>query len=122
MNATATHNLKSPVLQTGLTTINNLEQIFADFFEFGGHHYLIVGNRLSGWSANFATPTGSAWSGACGLIACLRSHYAIVGVPEELYSGRGPEFKASATEDFLNKWGVKSRVSFAHYPQSNGPA
>ena len=98
------------------------EQIFADFFEFGGHHYLIVGDRLSGWSEIFATPTGSAWSGARGLIACLRSHFATFGVPEELSSDGGPEFSASVTKEFLNKWGVKPRVSSAYYPQSNGRA
>ena len=25
------------------------EAVFADFFDYGGHHYLVVGDRLSGW-------------------------------------------------------------------------
>ena len=98
------------------------EQIFADFFDFGGHHYLIVGDRLSGWSEIFSTPTGCAWSGARGLTACLRSHFATFGVPEELSSDGGPEFNSSITKEFLKKWGVKHRISSAYYPQSNGRA
>ena len=98
------------------------EQVFGDFFEFGGHHYLVAGDRLSGWSEVFSTPTGSAQSGARGLIACLRSLFATFGVPEEFASDGGPEFTASITNNFLKKWGVKPRISSAYHPQSNGRA
>ena len=98
------------------------EQIFADFFYFGGNHYLIAGDRLSGWTEIFSTPTGSAWSGARGLIACLRSLFSTFGVPDELSSDGGPEFSASLTREFLDRWGVKHRVSSAYNPQSNGRA
>ena len=98
------------------------EQIFADFFEYGGHHYLVIGCRLAGWPEIFATPTGSAWSGARGLVACLRTHCATFGVPQEISSDGGPEFTASITKEFLEKWGIKHRISSAYYPQSNGRA
>ncbi|KAK3790486.1 hypothetical protein RRG08_015955 [Elysia crispata] len=49
------------------------EKIFADFFDYGGHHYLVVGDRLSGWPEVYSTPAGSAHAGANGLIACLRN-------------------------------------------------
>ena len=98
------------------------EQVFSDFFEFGGHHYLVAGDRLSGWSEVFSTPSGSSWSGARGLIACLRSLFATFGVPEELSSDGGPEYTADRTKEFLSRWGVKHRVSSAYHPQSNGRA
>ena len=98
------------------------EQIFADFCEFGGHHYLVAGDRLSGWCEIFSTPTGSAWSGARGLIKCLRTLFSVFGVPVELSSDGGPEFSASLTKEFLEKWNVKHRVSSAYFPQSNGRA
>ncbi|XP_012939615.1 uncharacterized protein LOC106012147 [Aplysia californica] len=98
------------------------EKIFTDFFEFSGHHNLIVGDRLSGWSEIFSTPSGSPHSGARGLIACLRSFFTSFGVPEELSSDRGPEFTASATGEFLQHWGVRHRLSSAYHPQSNGCA
>ena len=98
------------------------EQIFADFFEFGGHHYLVVGDRLSGWSEIFSTPSGSSCSGAHGLIKCLRSLFSVFGVPEELSSDGGPEFTSSVTKEFLTKWNVRHRISSAYHPQSNGRA
>ena len=98
------------------------EQIFADFFEFGGHHYLVVGDRLSGWSEIFSTPSGSSCSGAHGLIKCLRSLFSVFGVPEELSSDGGPEFTSSVTKEFLTKWNVRHRISSAYHPQSNGQA
>ena len=98
------------------------EQVFADFFDFAGHHYLIVGDRLSGWPEIFSTPTGSPQSGARGLIACLRSCFSTFGVPEELSSDGGPEFIASATQGFLSRWDVNHRKSAAYYAQSNGRA
>ena len=44
------------------------------------------------------------------------------GVPEILSSDEGPEFMATATEDFLVCWGVKRRQSSVYFPQSNGQA
>ena len=39
------------------TTIS--EKIFADYFDYVGRHFLIVGDRLSGWSDVFGTPAGT---------------------------------------------------------------
>ena len=73
------------------------ESVFADYFDFAGQKYLVVGDRLSGWSEVFACPPGSLRAGAAGLIGCLRSLFATFCVPEELSSDGGPEFTASAT-------------------------
>ena len=98
------------------------EQIFSDFFQFAGFHYLVVGDRLSGWCEVFPTPTGSSSSGARGLVKCLRRLFSTFGVPQELSSDGGPEFTASLTKDFLHRWGVKHRQSSAYNPSSNGRA
>ena len=98
------------------------ESVFADFFDVSSHHYLLVGDRLSGWVEVFSARSGSTQAGAAGLISHLRSLFATFGVPEKLSSDGGPEFKASATEDFLRNWGVQHRISSAHFPQSNGRA
>ena len=108
--------------ETATPPLTPFEQIFADFFELSGHHYLVIGDRLSGWPEIFYTPSGSTSSGARGLIKCLRFHFATFGVPESLSSDGGPEFMASMTREFLNKWNVRHRVSSAYYPQSNGRA
>ena len=98
------------------------EKIFADYFDFAGNHYLIIGDRLSGWPEVYRTPKGSGQSGSKGLMACLRKFFATFGVPEELSSDGGPEFIANETQTFLAKWGVVHRKSSAYHPQSNGRA
>ena len=92
------------------------------FFNFAGNHYLVIGDRLSGWTEVFSTPTGSASSGSKDLIKCLRKCFVTFGVPRELSTDGGPEFKSDLTSRFLKSWGVTHRVSSAYYPESNGRA
>jgi len=98
------------------------ESIFADFFEIGGYHYLVVGDRLSGWVEVYSSPVGSSKAGSSGLIAHLRTLFATFGVPLTMSSDGGPELSATATSDFLTRWGVHHRKSAAYNPQSNGRA
>jgi hypothetical protein len=98
------------------------EKIFADFFEFGGNYYLIIGDRLSGWTEVYSTPAGSQYAGSRGLIRCLRMFFSSFGVPVELASDGGPEFKADSTAKFLRQWDVQHRMSSAYFPESNGRA
>ena len=112
----ATPAIPSPVPSTPF------ESIFADFFDFGGCHYLVAGERLSGWVEIFKAPHGTAQAGAQGLIAALRALFATFGVPEEISSDGGPEFSSAATADFLTRWEVRHRMSSAYFPQSNGRA
>ncbi len=98
------------------------EQIFADYFDFGGNHYLVAGDRLSGFVEVFLTRSGSSHSGAQGLIKCLRKWFRTFGVPKQLSSDGGPEFSAGITAEFLRTWGVVHRISSAYHPQSNGRA
>ena len=80
--------------------------MFADFFTYGGRHYLVVGDHLSGWVELFGSPAGTPLSGTTGLICHLLSFFARFGVPEELPSNGGTEFPAGCTEAFLHLWGV----------------
>jgi hypothetical protein len=98
------------------------ESIYADYFDYKGCHYPVMGDRLSGWVEIYKTPSGSPQSGAKGLIACLRTVFASFGVPEVLSSDGGLEFTASRTATFLTHWGVHHRISSASFPQSNGRA
>ena len=98
------------------------EAIFADFFDHGGCHYLVVGDRLSGWVEVYSSKAGTSLGGSAGLVRHLRSFFTTFGVPEEISSDGGPEFTAGHTEDFLRLWGVKHRLSSVGFPQSNGRA
>ena len=66
------------------------------FFDFDGCHYLVAGDRLSGWVEIFKALRGTAQAGAQGLIAALRALFATFGVPEEISSDGGPEFSSAA--------------------------
>ena len=96
--------------------------VFADYFQFSGHHYLVAGDRLSGWVEVFRAPHHTALAGAQGLICALRCLFATFGVPEEVSSDGGGEFVASETKKFFRKWNVHHRLSSAHFPQSSGRA
>ena len=100
--------------------ITPFEKIFADYFDYAGGHFLIIGDRLSGWSDAFGIPAGSTVTGANALVRLFRSCFATFGVPEEISSNAGPEFTAFVTQDFMRKWDFKHRVSSAYFPQSNG--
>lgn len=98
------------------------ESIFADYFDLAGTKYLVVGDRLSGWTEVFGGPSGSSPCGAVGLVRCLRLFFATFGVPEQISSDGGPEFTATITKTFLTRWGVDHRVSSPYNPRSNGRA
>ena len=111
----------TPAIPTHIPT-TPFECIVADYFESHGNHFLVVADRLSGWVEIFASPSKSFSSSASGLIAHLRKFFSLFGVPEELSSDGGPQFKAAVTEEFLSKWGIRHRMSSAYFPQSNGRA
>ena len=96
--------------------------IHADYFDCIDQHYLVIGDRLSGWCDVFKTPHGSPQAGSEGLIACLRNYFSHFGVPQEISSDGGPEFVSHASGSFLKQWGVTHRLSSAYNPQSNGRA
>jgi hypothetical protein len=98
------------------------EMIYADYFKLNGKNFLIIGDRLSGWTEVVSVKPGSTPSGSKGLCEALRRIFVTFGVPEELSSDGGPEFTARETEDFLLRWGTKHRLSSAYFPQSNGRA
>ena len=48
--------------------ITRFEQIFADYFDYGGRHFLVIGDKFSGWADVFGTSPGSGISGAAALV------------------------------------------------------
>ena len=105
----ATPAIPSPVPSTPF------ESILADFFDIGGCHYLVAGDRLSGWVEIFKAPHGTAQACAQGLITALRALFATFGVAEEISSDGGP----AVTADFLTRWEVHHRTSSEYFPKAN---
>ena len=82
-------------------------------------HYLVIADRLSGWSESYRI---RPHSGSRGLLILLKQFFGTFGVPEELSSDGGKEFIADVTQDFFLRWEIKHRLSSAYNPQSNGRA
>ena len=112
---------KLPPTQPHIPT-TPFEAIAADYFHLKGHYYLVIADRLSGWTEVKQVRRSSATSGAKGLCMALRSLFVTFGCPCEISSDGGPEFVAHETADFLHRWGVKHRLSSAYHPKSNGRA
>ena len=95
------------------------QQICLDYFEAGHHSYLSCVDRFSGWITitHYAQRATSAK-----LIATCRNIFTSYGVSEEISSDGGPQFTSTEFSSFLKDWGIKHRLSSAHYPQSNGRA
>ena len=98
------------------------QMIFGDYFELGGNHYLVIGDRLSGWTEVLQMRKSPSSRGAKGLCEGLRKVIATFGIPEEISSDGGPEFIAMETQDLFKCFGIKHRLSSAYLPQSNGRA
>ena len=98
------------------------ECVVADYADVAGSHYLITGDRLSGWVEIWKVNQGSSLSGAKGLIAIMREWIGRFGAPKEVSSDGGPEFVAKETKEFFEQWGIKHRKSSAYHSQSNGRA
>lgn len=58
-------------------------------------------------------------SGAEGLVKRLRETFVTFGIPEELTSDGGPQFTAGKTQEFLEAWGVRHRLSSVANPHAN---
>ena len=54
------------------------------------------------------------------LIKTLRNLFAQMWVPEEVGTDGGPA--SLEARQFFKQWGIRHRLSSAHYPQSNGRA
>ena len=90
------------------------QAICADYFTHQGHHYLVAVDRYSNWPIVEESADGSK-----GLITALRRIFVTFGISDELSSDGGPEFTATATQQFLRDWGVRHRLSSVGFPHSN---
>ena len=96
------------------------QKICMDYFSLDVYSYLVTVDRFSGWPCVYHMKNGDATSSV--LIKICRELFSTYGVPEEVASDGGPQFKADKFQQFLTAWGIHHRNSSVEYPQSNGRA
>ena len=112
---------QAPLPTTPVTPLSTpFAEIFANYFDCAGSHYLVIGDCLSGWSDISQLPHRSPQVGADGLTFYFGSYFARFVVPVEISSDGGLEFEAKSTKDYLQRWGDSHRLSCAYNAQSNG--
>ena len=93
------------------------QQVASDYFQLGGHTYLVIVDRFSGWPV--VTHCGGSTGSSGKLRDCLRDYFATFGIPEELATDGGLTYMSYETQKFLKDYGVKHRLSSVALPQSN---
>lgn len=95
------------------------QSVSTDLFEFGHRFFLVYVDRYTGWpqidSYRNCPNTGQ-------VIQSLRRFFSSHGIPLELRSDSGPQYRSQEFREFCSEFEIEHKVSSAHYPQSNGHA
>ena len=94
------------------------QKTVTDLFDLHGKTYMVYEDRYTIWMEVTSLSSGKATA----VCETLRNWFCTYGVPEEISLDGGPPFDSQGYKSFLEDWGVKKRISSAHYPQSNGQA
>ena len=90
-----------------------------DMMQIQGYMYMAYADRLTGWLEVAHFPHGTTSSR---IISVLRTYFTRWGAPEIISTDGGTNLVSEEVRSFFERWGVKTRISSAHYPQSNGRA
>lgn len=95
------------------------DKIGSDLFEYASQHYLIITDYTSFFPEVWMLGRDST---APQVINKLKESFARFGVPQEVVSDNGSQYRSKLFEEFSKVWGFKWNPSSSRYPQSNGKA
>ncbi len=112
------HRQQSLPLQPHQVTSRPWEKVAADLFHCKGKDYLVIMDYHSNYPevCSLTTTTSRA------VILSLKTVFARHGVPDELFSDNGPQFRSHEFVEFAKDWDFVHTTSSPNYPQSNGLA
>ena len=85
---------------------------------FVGHMFLVVVDAHSKWPEVIPTKATTSTK----TIHILRTIFARYGIPEQLVSDNGPQFKSDEFEVFMKQNGIRHITSAPYHPSTNGLA
>ena len=114
----APSHVREPILLADIPEFP-FQNVVADLFEIESYKYLVYADRLTGFVelAYFPSTTTSTV-----IINTLREFFHRWGVAEEISLDGASNLQSTEIKDWLKSWGVRVRLSSAHYHQSNGRA
>jgi hypothetical protein len=89
-----------------------------DLCYLAGHHYLVYVDRYSGWIEIAKMNTTTTRD----IRRELLFWFTLFGVPMEIATDGGPPFNSMEYAQFIKDLDIRTRLSSAYYPQSNGRA
>ena len=108
-------NRAEPLIPTDLPS-RPWEKIAMDIFFYENKNYLLVIDYFSRW---IEVPLLTSITSA-NVIIQLKSIFARMGIPEEIYSDNGSQFIPLEFSEFAKKYNFKHTTSSPNFPSSNG--
>ena len=95
-----------------------VKKVSTDLFELAGQRYLVVMDYYSRFIKILSLMEITSQAA----IQKLKSVFARWGIPEELVSDNGTQFKSAMFDEFKAEYGFKHTTSSPHHHQANGSA
>ena len=89
------------------------QKIGSDIFHYSNKNYLIIADYYSLWSEVYFLPSDT-------VIDVLKQTFSRKGIPEELVSDNGSQYRSKTFRKFMTAWNVQHTTSSPGYPRSNG--